>query len=331
MAENQQEEYMEEFKFPDELEEEAKSKVEVKVENDDIEIEIEDDTPPQDRNKEPLPEQVKEELYNDELEDYSSKVKKKILQMKKLANDERRDKERAVREQQEALTLAQQVIEENKRLKSSQVENEKQILASIQKSVELEMESAKRAYRDAYDSGDPERLLDAQTRLNEASIKIDKVKNYRPTPLQTEDHEVKIQQRVQQQVSNLPRPDPTAVNWQQQNSWFGEDKLMTGMALALHEQLKEEGVAVSSKEYYRRIDETMRKRFPERFETDSDEQEEVSKSESSTKKPSTVVAPATRSTSSKKVRLTQSQLSISKKLGLTPEQYVREVLKMEAR
>jgi hypothetical protein len=320
---------MEEFKFPDELEEEAKSKVEVKVENDDIEIEIEDDTPPQDRNKEPLPKEVKEELYNDELEDYSSKVKKKILQMKKLANDERRDKERAVREQQEALTLAQQVIEENKRLKSSQVENERQILASIQKSVELEMESAKRAYRDAYDSGDPERLLDAQTRLNEASIKIDKVKNYRPTPLQTEDHEVKIQQRMQQQVPNLPRPDPTAVNWQQQNSWFGEDKLMTGMALALHEQLKEEGVAVSSKEYYRRIDETMRKRFPERFEADSDEQD--SKSESSTKKPSTVVAPATRSTSSKKVRLTQSQLSISKKLGLTPEQYVREVLKMEAR
>ena len=106
---------------------------------------------------------------------------------------------------------------------------------------------------------------------------------------------------------------------------------MTGMALALHEQLKDEGVAVSSKEYYRRIDETMRKRFPEKFETDSDEQEEVQKSESSTKKPSTVVAPASRSTSSKKIRLTQSQLSIAKKLGLTPEQYAQSVLKMEAR
>lgn len=328
MAENQQEEYMEEFKFPDELEEETKSKVDVKVDDDKIEIEIEDDTPPQDRNKDPLPEQVKEELYNDELEDYSSKVKKKILQMKKLANDERREKERAFREQQEALTLAQQVIEENKRLKSSQAENEKQILASIQKAVELEMDAAKRAYRDAYDSGDPERILEAQTKLNEASIKIDKVKNYRPTPLQTEDHEVKIQQRMQQQIPSLPRPDPTAVDWQQKNSWFGEDKLMTGMALALHEQLKEEGVAVSSKEYYRRIDETMRKRFPEKFEADSDEQD--SKSESSTKKPSTVVAPATRSTSSKKIRLTQSQLSIAKKLGLTPEQYAQSALKMEA-
>lgn len=328
MAENQQEEYMEEFKFPDELEEETKSKVDISVDDDKIEIEIEDDTPPQDRNKEPLPENVKEELYKDELEDYSSKVKKKILQMKKLANDERREKERAFREQQEALTLAQQVIEENKRLKNSQAESEKQILASIQKSVELEMDAAKRAYRDAYDSGDPERILEAQTKLNEASIKIDKVKNYRPTPLQTEDHEVKIQQRMQQQIPNLPRPDPTAVSWQQQNSWFGEDKLMTGMALALHEQLKEEGVAVSSKEYYRRIDETMRKRFPEKFEADSDEQD--SKSESSTKKPSTVVAPATRSTSSKKIRLTNSQLSIAKKLGLTPEQYAQSVLKMEA-
>ena len=96
----------------------------------------------------------------------------------------------------------------------------------------------------------------------------------------------------------------------------------------LFRSLKEEGVAVSSKEYYRRIDETMRKRFPEKFEADSDEQD--SKSESSTKKPSTVVAPATRSTSSKKIRLTNSQLSIAKKLGLTPEQYAQSVLKMEA-
>jgi biotin operon repressor len=94
--------------------------------------------------------------------------------------------------------------------------------------------------------------------------------------------------------------------------------------LGLHEKLKKEGVAVSSKEYYRRIDETIQRRFPEKFETDTEE-----KSERSTR-PSTVVAPATRSTSSKKIRLTTSQQSIAKKLGLTNEQYAQAALKMES-
>ena len=98
---------------------------------------------------------------------------------------------------------------------------------------------------------------------------------------------------------------------------------MTGMALALHEQLKEEGVPLSSQEYYRRIDDTMRKRFPEKFESDKPE-------ETRSTKPSTVVAPASRSTSSKRVRLTTSQMNIAKKLNLTPEQYAQAVLKLEA-
>ena len=186
--------------------------------------------------------------------------------------------------------------------------------------VELEMEQAKRAYREAYDSGDTDKVLEAQQKMTEAALKQEKVRNYRPTPLQIEEPVV----QMRQPVVNTPRPDPTAVEWQQNNQWFGSDKLMTGMALALHEQLKEEGVALSSKEYYRRIDETMRQRFPERFESDSNRNEETRT------RPSTVVAPATRSTSPKKIRLTQSQLAISKKLGLTPEQYAQALLKMEA-
>ena len=289
-----------EFKFPDEVENEEKEQVEV---------EVEDDTPEKDRNVEPLPKEIKEELYEDELEDYSAKVKKKLLQMKKLAHDERREKEQAFREQQEALDLAKRVMEENKRLKTLANEHEKSVLISITKNVEKE----------AYEAGDTDKIIDAQQKLTEASLKTDKVKNYRSTPLQTEEPDVKTRQQVQQ-----PRPDPSAVAWQKQNTWFGEDDEMTSLALGLHEKLKKEGVAVSSQEYYRRIDDTMRKRFPEQFETDSEEEE------SSTKKPSTVVAPATRSTSSKKIRLTQSQLSIAKKLGLSPEQYAQAVIKMES-
>lgn len=308
---------MSEFKFPDEIDDkDDKEQDEV---TDEIELEIEDDTPEQDRNKPPMAKEVKEELYNDELEDYSAKVKKKLIQMKRLAHEERREKEAALREQQEAINLAQRVIEENKRLKSTLTDSEKNVLASVQRAVNLELEAAKRAYREAYDSGDTDKVLEAQEKLTEASLKADKVKNYRPAPLQTEEFEV--------QTAPQPAPkvqvDQSAIAWQRQNPWFGEDKVMTGMALAVHEQLKEEGVALSSKEYYRRIDETMRKRFPEKFESDKPE-------ETRGTKPSTVVAPASRSTSSKRVRLTQSQMNIAKKLNLTPEQYAQAVLKLEA-
>lgn len=308
---------MSEFKFPDEIDD--KDEKEQEEVTDEIELEIEDDTPEQDRNKPPMAKEVKEELYNDELEDYSAKVKKKLIQMKRLAHEERREKEAALREQQEAINLAQRVIEENKRLKSTLTDSEKNVLASVQRAVNLELEAAKRAYREAYDSGDTDKVLEAQEKLTEASLKADKVKNYRPAPLQTEEFEV----QTPPQPASKVQVDQSAVAWQRQNPWFGEDKVMTGMALAVHEQLKEEGVALSSKEYYRRIDETMRKRFPEKFESDKPE-------ETRGTKPSTVVAPASRSTSSKRVRLTQSQMNIAKKLNLTPEQYAQAVLKLEA-
>ena len=313
------------FKFPDELEEEKKSEqaAEGKKDSPEFEIEVVDDTPEKDRNVAPIPKEKREELYDDELEDYSAKVKKKLMQMKKLAHDERREKEQAYREQQEALAFAQQVAEENKRLKQLANEHEKNVLMSVNRAVELEMEQAKRAYKEAYDSGDTDKVLEAQQKMTEVALKQEKVRNYRPTPLQVETPVV----QMRQPAVNTPRPDQSAVEWQQDNQWFGSDKLMTGMALALHEQLKEEGVALSSKEYYRRIDETMRQRFPEKF---SSQQNDDTRHEESRTRPSTVVAPATRSTSPKKIRLTQSQLAISKKLGLTPEQYAQAVLKMEA-
>lgn len=307
---------MSEYKFPDEIDDKDDKEDEVLEQ---IEIEIEDDTPAEDRNKAPMPKEVKEDLYNDELEDYSTKVKKKLLQMKKLAHDERREKEAAQREQGEAINLAHRVIEENKRLKSTLTDSEKNVLASVQRAVNLELEAAKRAYREAYDSGDTDKVMEAQEKLTEASLKVDKVKNFRPTPLQVEEFEV----QTQPQPSPRVQVDQSAQAWQEDNQWFGKDKVMTGMALAVHEQLKEEGVALSSREYYRRIDETMRKRFPEVFESDKPE-------ETRRTKPSSVVAPANRSTSSKRVRLTTSQMNIAKKLNLTPEQYAQAVLKLEA-
>jgi hypothetical protein len=309
---------MSEFKFPDE-QDDVKVTIADDQTDDQIIIDVEDNTPEEDRNKPPLPDKVKEELYNDELEDYSSKVKKKLIQMKKLAHDERREKEQAYREQQEAISFAQRVMEENKRLKSNLNNSEKNVLATVQRAVEMEMDAAKRAYREAYDSGDTDKVMEAQERLTQATLKVEKVKNFRPQPLQEQETPVQMQPQPVQQV----RPDPSAQAWQQENPWFGEDEEMTSLALGLHERLKREGVAVSSQEYYRKIDATIRKRFPEKFEEEAEQ-------ESRPMRKSSVVAPATRSTSPKRVRLNPSELNLAKKLNLTPEQYAKAKLEMEA-
>ena len=307
------------FKFPDE-QDDVKVTTEDDQTDEQIIVDVEDNTPIEDRNKEPMDEKVKEDLYNDELEDYSTKVKKKLIQMKRLAHEERREKENALREQQEAIAFAQKMMEENKRLKSNLTNSEKNVLASVQRTVAMELESAKRAYREAYDSGDTDKVMEAQEKLTQATLKAEKVKNFRPPALQEEETPVQMQPQPVPQY----RPDPSAQAWQQENPWFGEDEEMTSLALGLHEKLKREGVQVSSQEYYRRIDATIRKRFPERFE------EEAEQNERPVVRKSSVVAPATRSTSPKRVRLNPSELNLAKKLNLTPEQYAKAKLEMEA-
>jgi hypothetical protein len=309
---------MAEFKFPDE-QDDVKVTTEDDQTDEQIIIDVEDNTPEEDRNKPPMEEKVKEELYNDELEDYSTKVKKKLIQMKRLAHEERREKENALREQQEAITFAQKMMEENQRLKSSLNNSEKNVLASVQKTVAMEMEAAKRAYREAYDSGDTDKVMEAQERLTQATLKSEKVKSFKPPTLQEDEIPVQIAPQPAQF-----RPDPSAQAWQQENPWFGEDEEMTSLALGLHEKLKKEGVQVSSQEYYRKIDATIRKRFPEKFE------EEAEQNERPIARKSSVVAPVTRTTSPKRVRLNQSEMNLARKLNLTPEQYAKAKLEMEA-
>jgi hypothetical protein len=308
-----------EFKFPDE-QEKIKAKGE---ESPEIEIEIEDDTPPEDRNKTPMPKPLVEELEKDELDSYDDAVKEKLKQMRKVWHDERREKEAALREQQETLSVAQRLMEENKRIKTILTEGEKEYASTIKSNAEMELDNAKRAYKEAYDAGDSDRLVEAQQAMQTASLRLMQAQNFKLPSLQEEKSEVQLAQPVQQ----APRVDPKAEAWQERNSWFGANRSMTAYALGLHEELKENGVSVGSDEYYRALDKTMRKRFPEAF---GDEEEEQSSREQARPKPATVVAPATRSTSPQKVRLRQSQLGLIKKLGITPEQYVKEFMK-EAR
>ena len=292
----------------------------------DVEIEIEDDTPPADRGRTPSEPEFVEKMDKDELDEYSESAKQKIAGFRKIYHDERRAKEAADREREEAVSLAKKLYEENKALKGRVNSTEKVAVDSYKVSAEQELQMAKKEYREAYEAGDSEKLVEAQEKMTSARIKMDKANNAAETvsqrrALQEQENEVQIpQQRQQQPVIR----DSKAATWQDRNSWFGQDDEMTSLALGLHEKLvKENGMAyATTDEYYKRIDETMRKRFPENFE---DVEEDKPRS-----KPSNVVAPASRSTSSKKIKLNTTQQSIAKKLGLTPEQYARELVKMES-
>lgn len=329
---------MDDFSFPDEDEKVEKPEVKVEVEDGGFSVEVEDDTPAADRNAKPLPKEELEELEKDNLEEYSTKVKKRIDKMRKAYHDERREKEAALREQQEAIALAQRIMEENKRLKSTLSEGEKQYASTIQNAAEMELEVAKRTYREAYDSGDADKIIEAQQKLTEASLKQDKAKNFRPT-LQAEDDGVQIQQTYQPKQA-APKVDPDTAKWLEDNSWYGEDDEMTALALGTHQKLEKEfGKSfVGSKDYWKRIDTTMRKRFPENFEDDLGSEDVEVQTQSGGDKPSPrtqpksapVVASATRSTASKRIVLKASQVALAKKLGLTPEQYAREMQKLEA-
>lgn len=317
---------MVEFEFPDEVENKESVAAEDKA-FDEAEFEIEDDTPEQDRGREPLPQEVVEELEKDELTDYSERVRTRMSQLKKVWHDERRAKEATAREREEALRLAQTVYEENKQLKARLQEGEGQLVEKYKEAASREMELAKREYRDAYEAGDTDKVLEAQERLTKAQLVYQQVENYRPQYKNAEKalQEENNQLYTESERPQVPRPDPKAAAWQARNSWFGTDEEMTSLALGLHEKLVKSGVDPRSDDYYVRIDETMRKRFPEYF---GGTQEQVKPTPRA--KAATVVAPATRSTAPKKIVLTKTQVNLARKLGITPEQYARELMKENA-
>lgn len=327
-----------EFKFPDEDTQENKGKPEdqesqVAAQEESFEIEVEDDTPPQDRNREPMPQNLKEELEKDELDIYDEKVKEKFKQMKRVWHDERRAKEEAFREQQEAVRLAQRLLEENKRIKGILDTGSKEYATTLQNAANLEMEMAKRAYKEAYDLGDTDKIVEAQQAMQVANLKVLQAQNFRAPTLQEEDFEVQNQQVQTESVPAASNPRLKA--WLARNPWYGPDDEMTGAALGVDAKIKRDGrVQVGSDEYYAILDKTIRKRFPEYFESEDESTQEIevskAKAEPARTKPSTVVAPAVRSTSSNKIKLNRSQMTLSKKLGITPEQYAIELKRLEA-
>ena len=298
---------MSEYKFPDEVEKEkpVEEKLEIEIEGD-AEIEVVDDTPEQDRGRKPMKD-APSDVTDDELAQYSDGVKKRIQHFSKGYHEERRAKEAALREREEAVRLAQNLVQENKRLQGSLGQGQQALLEQAKKVVKNELEQAKQKFKAAYEAGDSDALVEAQEAMAAAKYKSERVNNFKPAVAQPQNNVVQPAPQPEQTV----RVDSKAKAWQDANSWFGADKEMTALALAVHQDLVESGVDTASDEYYEKINSRVRKRFPEAF--------------TSEKRKSSVVAPATRSTAPRKIVLTQSQVQIAKRLGLSNEQYARAV------
>jgi hypothetical protein len=297
-----------EFKFPDEV-----IHTKAKPEKDfgtNIEIEVEDDTPEDDRGRKPMKE-APAEVTDAELEQYSDSVKKRIQHFTKGYHEERRSKEAALREREEAITFANNLVEENKRLHGSLDQGQAALLEQAKKVVGGEIENAKRMYKAAYEAGDSDALVEAQEALTTAKIRADKVNNFKPAVQNKETSVQTSQQPVR--APSTPQVDTKAQAWKEDNAWFGSDDEMTAVALTVHKKLVEGGTDPTSDEYYEKINSRVRQIFPDAFP-----------SEKPAKK-STVVASATRSTAPRKIVLTQSQVNIAKRLGVPLELYAKQV------
>ena len=287
--------------------------VEAEDSNDGFEVEVIDDTPEADQGR--TTSDPPSEITEEELEDYSEKVRKRIKHFSKGYHDERRAKEQALRERQELETYTQRLVEENKNLKSSAGKNQTILLDQAKRTAESELAQAKGTYKEAYEAGDADAVVEAQEKLTAAKIRTDRLNNIQ-LPLQEDQTTVK-EDNIQE--STPVKVDEQATEWAKANTWFGSDDEMTSFALGLHNKLVKQGMNPQSDEYYEAINGRMREIFPGNFG-------DVEKPDRKTsKRQANVVAPATRSTSPKKVVLTQTQVNLAKRLGVPLEDYAKQV------
>jgi hypothetical protein len=312
----------EEFEFPDEKE---------AAEKDKVEIVVEDDAPPSDRGRKAAP--PPEDPTDDELNSYDEKVQARIKKFTRGYHDERRAKETAERERLAAEAYAKQVLEENKRLQQQLATGSQAYIEQSKSTADIELSSAKKKYKEAYESGDVDALADAQAEIARATLKVEKAQGLRPIEVEEkEDFKPAAQ-------AEAPQMSPRTKKWVDNNSdWWGVDDEMTMTAMGLDRKLaKQYGAGyVGTEEYFKTIDETMRKRFPEHFEGEQSYEDDETPPRKTSEpaeeetprratKPAAVVAPASRSTPPNRIRLKASEAAIARRLGVPLEQYAKQV------
>ena len=306
---------MSDYKFPDEVAVDA----EADSTANEVEIEIVDDTPEKDRGRKPLDKDVADPT-DEEIESYSDKVQSRIKELTHARHDERRQKEAVAREKAELERLAQHLIDENNALKRNVNQGQEVIISSARKEAETQLDIARRNLKAAQEAFDTDAIIAAQEALAEATWEMRTAKNFRAQALQETRLPVQQQPSPQTQV----QPDEKSLRWQAKNQWFGQPGFeeYTSYALGLHQKLVNGGTDPRSDEYFDQIDGRLKSQFPEIFSSNA-------KSGDTQRRSTTVVAPATRTTSGGKIRLTQTQIALAKRYGLTPQQYAIEVAKLE--
>jgi len=285
-------------------------------------VEVVDDTPKADQNRKfsPPPEQ----LTDEELENYSEKVKKRIKHFSKGYHDERRVKEQALREKEEAIEYAKKITVENRQLQGAAEKNRATMVEQAKLTVGNEVDAAKRKYKEAYEAGESDAVLSATEALTAAKIRMEKINSVKLPPLQKEKDGVKVSQESPTAPPARRVVDPRDKEWAAKNPWFGEKEgvglEMTGFALGMHQRLEKEGITAKGnpEEYYSRVDTRMREIFPAQFD-DSGSDEPAQR-----KRATNVVAAATRSTAPRKVVLTKTQVALANRLGVPLELYAKK-------
>ena len=297
--------------------------IEVVLPETEIEVEVVDDTPKEDRNRKPLEEDP--EPSDEELEEYSESVKRRIGKMKHGLHDERRAKEAAARERDEAIALSKKLLEEKQALEAKMQQGEEMFISQTKEKVSMTMAEAKRAYKSAYEIGDADAMADAQERMALIALEQKQAEEWGKQAAQRKEIARQEAERVVQspQIPKdvVPEPDPEVVEWTEKNPWFGKNMRMTNLAYAIHDELVAEGIDPKrdASEYYTKLNAEMRSTFPDYEWGDKPK-----------KRTSSVVAPVNRTTNkATKVTLTHSQLAVAKRMGLTPQQYAIEVAKLE--
>ena len=281
------------------------------IEQEEVEVELEDKKNDIETEE---PEEKVETKSKDELEDYSSGVKSRIDKLTRKMREEERQKESAIQ-------FAENVKKENENLKTRLTNLDKGYQEEFGSRVDSQLQAAKRSLKDAHESGDTDKIVDAQESL--ATLTVEKSKLKKPivkeeveTPNQVPVSPIPVQQ-PQQPAQNV-RPDPKAESWANKNDWFGQDEVMTYASFGIHRRLVEdEGFDPTTDEYYSELDKRIASEFPHKVG-----QKQTGGSQR--------VVSATSSKSRNKggrktVRLSASQVAMAKRLGVPIEEYAKYV------
>lgn len=287
-----------------------------------IEIEVVDDTPEADKGRPRRPEGAEPEVPSDEeVENYSESVKKRISKLKFEFHEERRRAEEAQRMRDEAIAFAQAQRQQLETMQRRLADGDTALIAQAQARLKSQLDQVQSKMKMAYEAGDSDAFIAANAELAGLKAEESRLSTYRPAPQRPAQP---IQQPVQQPVQQRPQvaePSTKAKMWASENEWFGKDEEMTALAFGVHERVIRQGVAPDSEEYYSAIDSAVRQRFPDKFA--------APKESTPRRQTGSVVAPGGRSSApaSRKVTLTATQVALAKKLGLKPEQYAAQLMK----